>query len=313
MNEIRIKSGMSTRVITLTTGERYSFSHTILDKAAEQAGRGFIPIGVEHLTYLPPSGYIARAEVVTDVDGESELIMYGEDLKLGRADDLVLATPASEPQDLVPVGENATMGTESRNFASETWQELQSEAPFPLKEKPTWSDLPPIILTLAIPVTWGAVKFAGSFFSQLGTATADGLVSWIKKAAHKAKDNGRETLVEISFNIDDYGPTILGFTAFNTQSETSTAELQQALDMAGRLAEFAGSVAAGHQPETLRRCAFQWDKNQWRLAWWATDERVYVTPWFSANYPEPQRFLGRPLLNPDTDDVGSLSPPDTTN
>lgn len=312
MNEIRIKSGMSTRVIKLTTGEQYSFSRGALDKAAAQASTGFIPLGVEHLSYLPPRGRISRAEVITAPDGEDELIMYGEDLEFGKANDLVLDETSSGPQDQIQIGDSVTMATESRNFTQEAWQELQTEAPLPVEERPTWSDLPPLILTLLIPVTWGAAKFMGSFLSQLGTAAADGLVSWIKKAARTAKDNERETLVEIDFTLGDSGPTILGFTALDLQSETSAVELQKALDAAGRLAEFAGSVAAGQQPATLRRCAFQWDKDQWRLAWWATDERVYVTPWFNANYPQPQRFLGRPLLGPDSDKEGHLSPPDST-
>jgi hypothetical protein len=51
----------------------------------------------------------------------------------------------------------------------------------------------------------------------------------------------------------------------------------------------------------LQQCAFLWDTSKWRLAWWATDEAVFVTPWFSDSYPDPQRFLGRPLFPVDID------------
>lgn len=186
-----------------------------------------------------------------------------------------------------------------------------ADAPIPVEEKHAWADLPPIIWMLSIPVTWGAVKFAGSFLGRLGEAAPDGLVGWIKRAAQAAKQPARENLVEIRF--DQKGSfAILGFAALDPRSDTSAADLQKALDAAGLLAEFAGSVAAGQQPAQLRQCAFQWDNDRWRLAWWATDDEVYVTPWFSQNYPDPQRFLGRPLLQADTgDDEAHLMQPDT--
>lgn len=310
MNEYRIRSGMSTRIVQLTTGENVHFSAEGLARAAQQVNSGFVPMGVEHLSYLPPRGRLTRGELLTDDDGESELILYGKDLQFLRAGEMSLK-PTGERGDEPPaeVLANVTIGVERRNYTSEAWERIVADSPIPIEDKSSWSDLPPLIWMLAIPVTWGAIRFAGSFLDRLGTASADRFIGWVKRAATSSKDPERETLIEIRFILPDGGPSVLGFAPLDAQSDASIAALLTALEQAGLLAEFAGSVAAGQQPRELRQCAFQWDSDQWRLAWWATDEAVFVTPWFSGNYPDPQRFLGRPLLPSNSEGENDLNLP----
>src|SRR5262249_4531020 len=134
---------------------------------------------------------------------------------------------------------DVTIGVEPRNYPPEAWQELVAGAPLPVIEKANWSGLPALIYTLSIPVVWGAVKFAGSFFERLGAAAADGLVTWIKGAAESAKEPNREALVEIRFYVQDGGSAILGFAPLDARSDGSAVALSTAIDQAGLLAEFA--------------------------------------------------------------------------
>lgn len=308
MNEYRIRAGASTRPVKLTTGENVRFAKKALDNAAQQVGSGFIPMSVEHLSYLPPRGRLTRAEVLTDSDGESELLLYGKDLQFLRAGEMSIGPREEEADYPAELLTGVTIAAEPRNYAPEAWAKIVADSPLPVEEQVAWSSLPPLIWVLYIPVTWGAIKFAGSFLSRLGEVAADGFVSWITRAAKGAKEPERESLVEIRFQVPD-GPAILGFVPLNAESDSSVIRLNVAVDQAGLLAEFSGSVAAGQQPSELRRCAFIWDADQWRLAWWATDESVYVTPWFSQNYPDPERFLGRPVPQIDDDEQGDLNTP----
>jgi hypothetical protein len=311
MNEYRIYPGMSTRGAQVASGEQVRFSRETLDSVAQQVGSGFVPMGTEHLTYLPPRGRLTRAEVVTDEAGESELVLYGKDLPVHAAGSLSLDPAPVRGEEPTEIVHDFTLGAEPRNYTPDAWQELLTGAPTEITEQVAWSELPPLIWTIYLAVSWGAIKFAGSFLSQLGTKAADGLVSWLRRAGRTAKDADRETLVEVHFHVPDGGARIYGFVPFDARSDASAVNLQTALDMAGLLAEFAGSVAAGQQPAELRQCSFQWDSDRWRLGWWATDEAVYVTPWFRENYPDPKRFLGRPSLQPDSEGEGQLNQPDT--
>jgi hypothetical protein len=310
MAEYRIKSGLSTRVVQLTSGEKVRVSREALDKAVRQVDSGFIPMSVEHLSYLPPRGRLTRAEVVTDSDGESELLIYGQDLTFLHAGDLSLKPAVTETGQPSMSPDTVTISAEPRNYSRDSWGEIVADSPMPVKEAVAWSDLPPLIWTLSIPVTWSAVKFTGSFFERLGSVAADEFVAWLKRAAKAAKNPERETLVEIRFDLENGGLAILGYAPLEAASEDSVAALRAALDQIGLLAEFAGSVAAGQQPVELRRCSFIWDFDKWRLAWWATDDVVCVTPWFRQNYPDPQRFLGRPLFEADKDDGNDLGQSD---
>src|SRR5579859_5367302 len=176
MTEYRIRSGVSTRTVQLTTGELVNFSREALESAAEQAAAGFIPMGVEHLSYLPPRGRITRAEIETDAEGQADLVVYGQDLKFLRAGDLSLVSGFPSTADQGQPLSDVTIGVEPRNYPPEVWQEIISRSPLPVIEKANWSGLPALIYTLSIPVVWGAIKFAGSFFERLGAAAADGLV-----------------------------------------------------------------------------------------------------------------------------------------
>jgi hypothetical protein len=311
MSEYRIHPGMSTRGAQLTSGEQVRFTREALDSLAQQVGSGFVPMATEHLTYLPPRGRLTRAEVVTDETGESELVLYGEDLPVHAAKNLSLDPGPVQGEEPAEIIRDFVMGAEPRNYAPDAWQGLVTDAPIDVIEQAAWSELPPLVWMIYIAVSWGAIRFAGSFLSRLGEKAADGLVPWLRRAGQTARDADREILIEVHFDVRDGDAKVYGFVPFDAHSDASVANLRTALDMAGLLAEFAGSVAAGQQPAQLRQCAFLWDTDRWRLSWWATDEAVYVTPWFRENYPDPNRFLGRPSLQPDSEAEGQLNLPDT--
>jgi hypothetical protein len=299
MAEYEIRSGATTRIVTLTTGERVSFTREALEDAAEQVEHIFVPMTTEHLTYLPPLGRIYGAEVVEDEEGERDLVYFARDLPRGLAGDLRLATthPDDEADHDGP-DLKVQVGIEPRNFDREVWEDIRRQAPCPVAEQTAWSELPPIVWMISVPVVWGATQFAGAFLKRLGEATAEGLVEWITNATKRAKDSQRDALVEVRFKVPK-GPVIFGVCPLDAGDDASVVSLEMALNASAALANFAGEVIEGRQPPELRRAAFCWDGLEWRLGWWATNEAVFVTPWFVDNCPDPKRFLGRPLLGPD--------------
>jgi hypothetical protein len=42
--------------------------------------------------------------------------------------------------------------------------------------------------------------------------------------------------------------------------------------------------------------AYLFDGSEWKLAWYVTGGGAYCTKFFSHNMPDPERFLGRPVL-----------------
>lgn len=67
------------------------------------------------------------------------------------------------------------------------------------------------------------------------------------------------------------------------------------LDAAGTLAEVAGGLNDGAHPDA-HRVAYLFDGEAWRLAWFVTDEGAFSTKYFAENMPDPESFLGHPLL-----------------
>jgi hypothetical protein len=168
MNEYRIYPGISTRGARLADGEAVRFSREALDSVARQVGSGFVPMGTEHLTYLPPRGRLTRAEVVTDNAGESELVLYGTDLPVHAAANLSLDPAMDQGEEPAEILRDFTMGAEPRNYTPAAWQELLAYAPTEITEQVAWSELPPLVWMLYIAVSWGAIRFAA--YSSRGWA-----------------------------------------------------------------------------------------------------------------------------------------------
>lgn len=290
-----VAHGPSTRVVQLTTGERVRFAPEALHDMVRQAREGFIAMNIEHLNMLPPVGRWSDGEVKSLEDGEQQVLLYGETL-----DQFVASAEIDDPflpdfdggptPDLVDV----SLGVEARNFDPETWKEAAAECPLPVKELHKWSSLPPIEWVVTVPVAWGAAKFLGSFLERLGAAAGDSLIEWLKATSRKAREPERDRYVTLSFDLDD-GRQVFGFIPFEADDDELTA-VTAALDSAGTLAEVAGQINDGVGP-SAHRVAYLFNGSDWKLAWFVTGDGAYCTKYFSDNMPDPERFLGRPLLS----------------
>lgn len=189
--------------------------------------------------------------------------------------------------DAAPESVDVDVQVETRNFEPEVWKELADASPLPLQAVQKWSSLPPLEWLLAIPVTWGAAKFAGSFLERLGGLTADRLTQWIGRASDAAKEPGRDRFVTLSFELAD-GRRLLGFVPFSAGADL--AELGAAVDNAGKLAEIAGNWRDATKVDA-RIVGYLYSAGRWRLAWFVTDSMVFRTPYFVQNLPDPSRFL----------------------
>jgi hypothetical protein len=290
----------STRVVTLAGGEyAVSFARSALEDIAEQIRTRFIPITVEHFSLLPPVGRWYAAEVVAAPDGAYELLAHGRYLRhLHPAgtdpDPQAMIAQAGQAEGASVSVEIEAVVFEPRNFESVIAQELIATAPVRVEVENRWSVLPPLEWILSITVTWGLIRFVGSFLDTLGRETAESLVAWIRTSSDRSKEPRRDRIVTLRFRLPDE-TLVYGFVPVSATAAES--EVLPALDAAGIIAEFAGARAVGGQLDTIRQAAFVWSGTEWRLAWWVvSDDTVRVTNWFLANEPDPSRFLGRPLL-----------------
>jgi len=292
-----VARGPSTRpYLVRDAGYMESFAREALVSMVDQVDSGYVKMSVEHLSYLPPIGHWYRAEVEDDEEGHSQLVMYGRYLSMYRAADSVLpegpATPISPAPDLIT---GVSIGTESRNFEPEIWESLQEESPLPVHEDAQRSALPLLLWIISVPVVWGVTKFMGSFLERLGDAAANGLVDWIKNQAHRARDNSRDNIVEVQFEVSR-NLTVSAFLTFNIDMSATVGELRDGLNRLGPVASFAGWMTGDEHPADVRLVAFFYKDGVWNLGWWASPDSAYVTEWFERNYPDPKRFLGRPLF-----------------
>ena len=290
-----VAHGPSTRVVRLTTGERVRFAPEALHDIVRQAREGFIAMNVEHLNLFPPVGRWSDGEVTTLDDGELQVLLYGETLdQFTASTDIVDPFQGDDSTGSPPEALAVSLGAESRNFDPEVWKEAAASCPLPVKQVHKWSSLPPIEWVLTIPVAWGAAKFLGSFLDRLGTATGDAFVEWLKVTSRKAHEPERDRYVTLSFDLGD-GRIVYGFIPFAAEDDELFA-VREALDSAGALAEVAGQLNAG-VATNAHLVAYLFDGREWRLAWFVTDDGAYSTRYFSENMPDPERFLGRPVLS----------------
>lgn len=275
-----------------------TFTRDALESMAEQFRRDFIATGFEHLTYVPPLGRWYDGEVVDSEDGASELIVMGRELPqfLPKGDDPdPLAVVNSFPYAPVPADIPVTIHLEPRNFDKPTLKEIRETCPFLTAEELRWSALPPIEWVLTIPVLWGAVRFVGSFFDELGRTSAVAFVAWVKRLSSKSREPQRDGLVTIAFSLDKTR-VVYGVVPIPHYQVDAGALLKRALDTSGPLAAFAGAQKDGTfgSLPNLVQAAFVFDEDGWHFAWWTDGEKVYRTHWFETNAPDPSRFTGHP-------------------
>ncbi len=166
----------------------------------EQARTGFIAISLEHLNFLPPIGRWYDGELIDADDGETDVCLIGGPLRqfiatggdpnpLAEVDGL----PGNEPLPNI----DAAVSVEHSNFGRRELLEVRDSAPLPVETEERWAELPPLIWTSVIPVTWGAVKFAEAFLETLGKATGEALVAWMKDAWGRSKEPERDRLLTL--------------------------------------------------------------------------------------------------------------------
>lgn len=299
-----VAHGPSTRPVQIDGGGLVSFAPEALHDIVRQARENFIAMNVEHLNMLPPIGRWSDGEVKTMDDGEQQVMLFGEVL-----DQFTASADLDDPFQSGDLGGDAParldvkLQVESRNFDAGVWDEAQAECPLPVEPVHKWSSLPPVEWLLSIPVAWGAVKFLGSFFERMGQGAADGLLDWIKSTSRKAREPERDRYVTVSFDLPDRR-IVYGFIPFAADDE-ELAAVRNALDSAGTLAEVAGRMNDGLATEA-HLVAYLFDGTKWRLAWFVTDAGAFRTKYFTENLPDPEKFLGRPLLDgmltPDTNE-----------
>jgi len=306
--------GMTTRPIQIAGDELVTaFSREALEDMARQVRDGYVAMPPEHLAYLGPIGRWVDAEVVDLDDGHSELIMYGAEVdyytSISSAPDF-LGVLESLPEAKVPRDLELVCAVESRNFDAADIEEIETSAPLPLEHEHRWAELPPLEWIIAIPVVWGAVKFAGAFFEQLGRVSADGVASWLKGASARAKKGQRDWIVTLRFHLSN-GEIVYGFIPVRARADDIEGRIREGLDSSGIVAAVAGAHAETRVFGDAKQVSFILDdENQWRLAWWTDGVRVFRTRWFDDNCPDPERFLGRPLFGSDENDPSS--DPDVT-
>jgi hypothetical protein len=292
-------------MVQLTTGERVAFTREALEGIVEQVESRFIPMSVEHLSFLPPVGRWHKGEIIQADDGAQELILRGRYLKRlhpVNADpdpwEFLSARTANAPAapQLIEIED---VSFASRVFDQEAVESAKLDAPVPVSEEERWSTLPPIEWVIAIRVVWGMTRFFGSFFDTLGRETAEALVRWLRDLSAAAKDGERDRIVTVRFVLPNE-TIVYGFIPI-AADDPFDDQLVPALDSAGRVATFAGAQATAEILGDARQAAFLWRDGDWNLAWSVhADDTVRVTNWFLANEPDPTRFLGRPLVPDET-------------
>jgi hypothetical protein len=296
-----VAKAASTRLVPLATGEMVRFTRDALESIIEHVERGFVPMTLEHLTFLPPVGRWHSGELVMAEDGADELILRGRYLTRLRPVDAdpdlwrfldARTEGAPAPPESVEIEH---VGFAPRIFDDAAVERAKASAPVPVEEEERWSVLPPIEWVIAIQVTWALTRFVGSFLDTLGRETAESLVRWLRELSAGAKDSERDRIVTLRFVLPDE-TYVYGFIPVAADNELDVHVLP-ALDSAGRVAEIAGAQAAREILGECRQAAFLWKDGAWHLAWSVlSDDTVRVTNWFLANEPDPTRFLGRPLL-----------------
>lgn len=300
--------GLSTRPVEVRgAGYAEAFTKEALLGVIKQVRAGYVRLNDEHLSCFPPRGHWHRAEIEDDEDGHSRLIMYGHYLSRGRTADRVLS---SEPVEATPGPSRIAeidVRVEPRNFDSDVWTALVDESPLPTHEYAARSLLPPLIWTISVPVVWGLAQFSGGFLKRLGEAAGDRVAEWIGSYSRRSRDNYRDSLVEIQFEVAK-NLTVSAFIPFSPVAHTAVAELREGLDGLGPVASVAGGMVEDGDPVDVRLVAFFYHDGKWKLGWWATEEDACVTEWFDTNHPDPAKLIGRPRLAIQQDDAGRSLP-----
>jgi hypothetical protein len=261
------------------------------------------------LNYLPPIGRIVEMYVEEDdSDGEAYLFARAVAARAGIAGDITLpryadeggAQPQTDSDSAQPqteVGPTFSVSYEPRNFSADDVQTIDQTAPIEVGHHALHADLPPLIWALSISgigLGWASKSFFEAFLSKLGDIAGSGLTDWLVRSARHAKAAHRTNLVEVRLETTT-GVRVTAICPFAPEIGEEVDRLRVGLAALGDVGIFCRTIDESQQPAEMRAATFLWDGTNWRLAWWASDEGVFTTPWFRQNVPDPEQFLGRPL------------------
>ena len=246
---------------------------------------------VEHLDFLPPLGRQRHAQVIEAADGEAALYvridgnmprLLAEDApnNLGPTNAL---PPATAPELALRIL------YDRRNFRSAVADVIEEESgglAVPLERH---AELPPLEYVVAIPVVWGAARFFGAFFDELGRVAGQGLSTRIASWTGESKDPSRTSVLKLDFELPD-GAHLTGF-VFAAPGEIEPA-VDDLLGAAEGLATIAGLQRDSAILPGMKLAACFLHEGEWQLGWWTDGDRVIVTNWFTENPPDVQGVLG---------------------
>jgi hypothetical protein len=287
---------LSTRPIQARGDDHVTkFASGCLHDMTRQVRDGYVWLSVEHLSVLPPLGRWRDAQVELCEDGEEELFFTGEDLPhyVGDFDDsalqrVIAGLPISSAPTIAP-----ELHYDRRNYDWATALEIEQECDCPAHGHERWAELPPLEFALAIPVVWGATRFAGAFLDELGRAAGQALASKIRSWAGKCKDPNRSQVFVVVFRLDEH-TTLRGCVVVPPSDPENL--LQRAWNSVEALATVAGLQADRDFLPGMVDSAFFFDGDRWQLGWWTDGERVIETTWLRDNPPDTNGILGRPLF-----------------
>jgi hypothetical protein len=276
-------------------GHVTKFASECLYDMARQVRTGCVWLNVEHLSVLPPLGRWRDAQVELCEDGEEELFFTGGELPHYVADfdasalrRVVAGLPVSSAPTIA-----AELHYDRRNYDVATARDIEQECDCPAQGRERWAELPPLEFALAIPVVWGAARFAGSFLDELGRAAGQAMVSKVRSWAGRSKNPNRSHVFVVQFRLDEH-TTMRGCVVIPPSDPNNL--LQRAWDTVETLATLAGLQADHDFLPGMVDSAFFFDGDHWQLGWWTDGEHVVETTWLRNNPPDANGILGRPPL-----------------
>ena len=266
-------------------------TRSALENMVEQLGQKDIWCYVEHLDFLPPLGRWREAEIREADDGEAELYFIGRRLPqyvaetTPRLSDRISRLPSSTSPPL-----SVRLEYDRRSFDPKTATSIEQESGGIASPVERRAEIPPLEYWLIIPVVWGATRFLGSFFDQLGQAAGEALTTKIASWTKKSKQPDRSTVFVLDFRLPD-GARLSGF-VFAAPNEVGST-IAAALRVSGDLATVAGLQKEDEFLPGMKQAAYFFDGEEWQLGWWTDGECVVLTKWFGANIPNVEGVLGQ--------------------
>lgn len=290
----------STRPVRLRGDNHVTqFTRSSLDDAAEQVHHNYVPLRVEHLSFMPPIGIMNTAEVQETEDGEAELCVSATSIKKRClvGDELDIPQLYADLESAVIPEISVELEYDRRNFDNDTITDIQQDFGDIARPVERWSELPPLEYLISIPVVWGAAipvvlgatKFAGAFFDELGRTAGKALSTKISSWTRNSKQPDRTIVFGLRFKLSN-GAYVCGYVL--PSPDNIEPSVDRMLKESEKLASIAGIQNEHNIFPSMKEAAFFFDE-EWHLGWWTDGESIFYTSWFQENPPDIDGVLGR--------------------